>query len=263
MKSLRNIAEGLKLAILAALGVLQISCSDDACTLNCNGDLRYPLQIGYSWQYSGEERIINFRPDNDSITEVPLDTVRRWDLTLSINSSDTLDDGTIVYIVHEVQSEGDSLMAESYQYYGNKADGLYHYTDLSIGSPLLFFKTVADANTEAPNVDFTRKSLEYPLREGLQWEYTNGFGYGSAGAIYKRVLGIGEQSVPAGTFECYAIEWFWENLPNTEHTEYISDDGLVRTVTKATNVEYTTYEYFDGIGLVDIVTEIRLTRSPF
>lgn len=263
MINVANIARKLLLASIAASGVLINSCSDDACTLNCNGDLRYPLQIGYSWQYSGEERITNFRPDNDSITEVPVDTVRRWGLTLSINSSDTLDDGTIAYVIHEVQSIGDSLIAEGYQYYGNKVDGLYHYTGLSNGASLLLLKSVSDAAMNTPSVDLGRKSLEYPLREGLQWEYTNGFDYGPAGAIYKRVLGIGEQSVQAGDFECYSIEWFWENLPRTQHTEYIADVGLIRSVTKASDVAYTTYDSANRIGLVDITTEIRLTRSPF
>ncbi len=173
-----------------------------------------------------EERISNFRPDNDTISEVPLDTVRLWDLTVSISGSDTLDDGTVVYIFHEVQSSGDSLIAESYQYYGNKADGLYHYTERSTGNSLLQFKAVSAVNQNGSQADFGRKSLEYPLREGLQWEYTNGFGYGPAGAIYKRVIGIGEQSVPAGKYECYAIDWLWENLPGTQRTEYLCGQWL-------------------------------------
>ncbi len=245
------------------LGLMLASCSEDACTLNCNGDLRFPMHVGYSWQYSGEERISNFRPDSDTITEVPLDTVRRWDLTITISGSDTLDDGTVVYIFHEVQSSGDSLIAESYQYYGNKADGLYHHSNLSIGYSLLLFKSALVANGESAKADFARKSLEYPLREGLQWEYTNGFDYGPAGAIYKRVIGIGEQTVPAGKFECYAIDWIRENLPKTQQTEYIADDGLVRTRMVVRDVEYTSYSYSEGIGLVDITTELQLTRSPF
>lgn len=245
------------------LGLMMVSCSEDSCTLNCNGDLRFPMRVGYSWQYSGEERISNFRPDSDSITEVPLDTVRKWDLTITISGSDTLDDGTVVYAFHEVQSSGDSLIAESYQYYGNKADGLYHYSNLSVGYSLLLFKSTLGAISETSQADFARKSLEYPLREGLQWEYTNGFDYGPAGAIYKRVIGIGEQTVPAGKFECYAIDWIWENLPKTQQTEYLADDGLIRTRMVIRDVIYTSYSHFEGIGIVDVTTELQLTRSPF
>lgn len=263
MITYHGISVRVRLAVFAAFGILLVSCSDDSCTLNCNGDLRFPLRAGYSWQYSGEERITNFRPDNDSISEVPTDTFKTWDLSLTISNSDTLLDGTVVHIIHEVKSVGDSLISESYQYYANKADGLYHYTELSIGSPLLLFKVAADTASEKRSADFARKSLEYPLREGLQWEYTNGYGYDHFGAIYKRVLGIGEQSVPAGSFECYSIEWFWENLPKTQRTEYFADGGLIRTYTKISDVEYSTYESFEGIGLVDVITEVRLTRSPF
>lgn len=263
MTNLPQVARILIIGTLVLAGFVLASCSEDACTLNCNGDLRYPLQVGYSWQYSGEERISNFRPDSDTVTEVPSDTVRKWDLTITVSGTDTLDDGTVVYILHEVQSSGDSLIAESYQYYGNKSDGLYHYNNLSIGYSLLLFKSTLVAIGGSPRADFARKSLEYPLREGLQWEYTNGFDYGPAGAIYKRVIGIGEQTVPAGKFECYAIDWIWENLPKTEQTEYIADDGLIRTRMFTRDVLYTSNSQLEGIGLVDITTELQLTRSPF
>lgn len=245
-------------AILCAL-FLQ-SCSDDACTLNCNGELRFPLSIGYTWQYVQTSHLTNFRPDSDTTTEVPKDTLLEYVVTATVVGSDTLDDGTIVYFLHEVQSSGDSLIAEGYQCYGNKADGLYHYTNLSTGNSLLLGKSSTSAGAL---VDLGRKSLEYPLREGLQWEYTNGFDYGPTGAIYKNVIGIGEQAVPDGNYECYAIDWIWENLPGVERTEYVADVGLVKSVTVARNLRYLTYDSAEGIGLIDQIIELRLASSPF
>ena len=256
-----RIGAAIIVAMLAA--TLSLSCSSDECTLNCNGDLRFPLIDGYSWQYEREVHITNFRPDNDSITEVPTDTLKLYYITVTVVGPDTLDDGAIVHVVHEVLSEGDSLISESYQYFGNRTDGLYHYTDLSTGSPILLFKPTGVAKSAEPQEILARKSLEYPLQEGLQWEYTNGFGYGPAGAIYKRVIGIGEQDVPAGSFECYAIDWLWENLPGTEMTEYFADAGLIRVRQVAHDLQYTSYTYVNGIGLVDEIIETRLTRKPY
>ncbi|MGB5105892.1 MAG: hypothetical protein WBP42_04170 [Candidatus Zixiibacteriota bacterium] len=249
--------------IMAATIILSLlSCSSDECTLNCNGELRFPLVVGYSWQYEREEHITNFRPENDSITEVPTDTLRLFYITLTDVGTDTLLDGTVVHVIHEVMSDGDSLVSEGYQYFGNGADGLYHYTAATTDAPILLFKPIGTVNSQNPRAELARKSLEYPLQEGLQWEYTNGFDYGPAGAIYKRVIGIGEQNVPAGNFECYAIDWLWENLAGAEMTEYFSDAGLIRVRQVARDVSYSTYEYFDGIGLVDVITETRLTRKP-
>lgn len=249
------------LVIVALAGLLLGSCSGDSCTLNCNGELRFPLSLGNTWQYTGQDHLTNFRPDNDSIN-FPSDTLTNYILTVTVSSSDTLTDNTIVYFLHEVRSIGDSLIAESYQCYGNKADGLYYYESLSNGLPLLFFKPGAASGSSGPRADFARKSLEYPLQEGLRWEYTNGFGYGPEGAIYKDIAGIGEQNVPDGNYECYAIDWLWENLPDASRTEYVSDVGIVRTIMETRNVRYTTESTPLGIGLIDYITELRLTSGP-
>lgn len=249
--------------VLVLAGFAALSCSGDSCTLNCNGDLRFPLALGYTWQYVGQDHLSNFRPDNDSIATVPSDTLVNYILTVTVASSDTLDDNTIVYFLHEVRSMGDSLVAESYQCYGNKADGLYYYENLSTGVPQLIFKHAMGTGNTGIRADFARKSLEYPLQEGLRWEYTNGFGYGPEGAIYKDVIGIGEQNVPDGNYECYAINWLWENLPDAEHTEYVSDVGLVRVYIQTRNLRYTTPTVPNGIGLIDLTSELKLSSGPF
>jgi hypothetical protein len=248
---------------LLVFATVSQSCSDDKCTLNCNGDMRFPLVIGYSWQYQGVDHLTNFRPDSDTITEIPRDTLVEYIVTVTVTGSDTLDDNTIVYFLHEVRSIGDSLIAEGYQCYGNKPDGLYHYVNLSSGNSLLLFKASAGVGEHEAQIDFARKSLEYPLREGLQWEYTNGFDYGPEGAIYKDILGIGEQDVPDGTYECYEIDWIWENLPGVTHSEYVADIGLVRSVTIARNIRYLSYNSMNGIGLIDQITDLRLANGPF
>lgn len=263
MKKFLPFVRFLSIAWVLYLGSIQISCSGDSCTLNCNGDLRFPLVVGYSWQYRGEDRISNFRPDSDTIVATITDSAEQYVLTVTITGSDTLSDGTIVHILHEVKSSGDSLIDEGYQYYSNNIDGLYYFADLSSGNSLLQFKMSAAAGTNNPQMDFARKSLEYPILEGLEWEYTNGFGYGPAGAIYKRVIGIGEQTVSAGKYECYAIAWIWENLAGAERTEYLADVGLVRIRTVYRDLRYTTQESPEGIGLVDVTTELQLTRTPF
>lgn len=253
-------AVGVTIAVAAVF--FQLSCSSDECTLNCNGELRFPLIVGNSWQYEREIHKTNFRPESDSVTEVPTDTLRFYYITLTDVGTDTLSDGTVVHVIHEVMSDGDSLVTEGYQYFGDQADGLYHYTAATTDLPILLFKPTGSVRVQNPQEDLARRSLEYPLQEGLQWEYTNGFDYGPAGAIYKRVIGIGEQNVPAGSFECYAIDWLWENLPGAEMTEYFADSGLVRVREVVRNVNYTSAANSGVIGLVDIITETRLTRKP-
>jgi hypothetical protein len=83
--------------------------------------------------------------------------------------------------------------------------------------------------------------------------------------IHKRITGIKDIEVPAGTFTCFEIqtlsgvqdngEWF-EDL---ETFEYISEIGLVRRSWIARDVEVIGYELPFGSGLVDVYDELVLT----
>ncbi len=251
------------IALIAGLSVLGIttSCSDDECTLNCNGDLRFPLALGYSWQYDYTQQKVNFRPDSDSNTFRPLDSLLNWVVTVTITNVDTVYENIVAYEFHEVVSDSDSLISEAYTWYANYGDGFYSFPDLGSGPGLSIF-TLKAARTQSPHVPRSHKILEYPLREGIQWELTNE--YEDLGSILKYVIGIGEQTVPAGTYECYAVGWIWETISTVTRTSYYADAGLIRVRTEHKDLEESGYEYHgQPDGKYDVIEEFRLRRSPF
>lgn len=249
------------LVFAAAAGtMLSLSCSGEECTLNCNGDLRYPLAIGLSWQYDLTRQKYNFRPYDDTTSWHPADSIIHWKITMSISNVDTIDAGVVVYEFHEVVTDGATLISQAYSWYANYGDGFWHYLDLGSGPGLSIFslKPIAAAGRRATR---TYKVLEYPLRAGIQWELTNG--YSDIGPIYKSVIGIGEQSVPAGKYDCYAVAWLWESISTISRTQYYSDVGLVRTRTEYKDLFHDPHENQDWAGTWDEIEEIRLIRSPF
>lgn len=250
--------------LLLTIGLVW-SCSEDtSCTLNCNGELRFPMAVGYTWQYEQTNRITNFRPDNDSIGNVLSDSIDTYILTITITEIDTLLDGTVTYKWDEVLSIGDSLVYHTEQYYGNKEDGLYHYSSLSSpGTNLFMFKPFQQLKSASPQI-VGLKSLEYPLYEGRRWEYTNGLSEVSWGVVYKEVVKITEQTVPAGKFECYEIQWSWPQLPKITTVEFLSDIGIVFSQKTSRDVAHEdSYSHAGGInGLADYITEFRLLSYP-
>lgn len=251
----------IAILLLAAVGtLLTLSCSGDECTLNCNGDLRYPLALGLSWQYDLTRQKYNFRPYYDTTFWHPADSIMHWNITLSITNVDTIEAGVVIYEFHEVVTEATTLISQAYSWYANSGDGFWQYPDLGSGPGLSVFslKPVAGAG---PSATRTYKVLEYPLREGIQWELTNG--YSDIGPIYKSVIGIGEQSVPAGKYDCYAVAWLWESISTITRTQYYSDVGLVRSRTEVKDLFHDPYENQEWAGTWDETEEIRLVRSPF
>ncbi len=251
----------IALIVILSLLVMTTSCSEDECTLNCNGDLRFPLALGYSWQYEYIQQKVNFRPDSDSNTFRPLDSLLNWVVTVTITNVDTVDGTFLAYEFHEVVSDADTLISEAYTWYANYGDGFYSFPDLGSGPGLSIF-TLKAAGAQSPRDLRSHKILEYPLREGLQWELTNE--YEDFGSILKYVIGIGEQTVPAGNYECYAVGWIWETISTVSRTSYYADAGLIRVRTEHKDLEESgNLHYGQPDGKYDVIEEFRLIKSPF
>ena len=74
-------------------------------------------------------------------------------------------------------------------------------------------------------------NLKYPLTFSLQWNY-----YNIGLLIDKRVNGMVNIEVPAGTFRCYEIQWLFDIDRNGEwdddfiRYDYISSCGLIKRI---------------------------------
>ncbi len=68
-----------------------------------------------------------------------------------------------------------------------------------------FAKTVSDTVIE----DVPVRILAYPLTVGEQWYYRKKED-GSVWDMARQITGLETVSVPAGTFQCHVIRWFWD-----------------------------------------------------
>jgi hypothetical protein len=91
--------------------------------------------------------------------------------------------------------------------------------------------------------------LRYPL--GGTWRYHDSTD--SLGWTDKTLAGTSKISTPAGSFDCYRINWsFQGSLGGREVVEYVSEKGLIRRDWVLRDVEISGGSIFDSYDIVQL-----------
>ena len=199
---------------------------------------RYPLAIGNTWEYTRQWNWFHY---TDSAAANYDDTTTMLsDIRVMVMDTGSVGGTSGLYRTATSGHHGlDSLQAS--QYYGQDVDGLYYYGGETYGiaslpkgrsawksqAGLLFkgryfsnvnelFQIFRDAlpgpfplvvdSTELIIEDPPVMVLQYPLEKGTTWTVLNEEGFW----IDKVVMGEEEVTVPAGTFECVKVKWFYD-----------------------------------------------------
>lgn len=249
-------------------------------------DFIYPLAIGLHWDYWHE--IYSFTDDGQP-NPYYRDTGR---ITMEILAPLTIFDTIDVNDLYIRESFG----AESYSghvYLNNTEDGLYTYdytiltniaprpvvgptftfAGCTFDSPAQLFAFLRAETIDAfqkrpgppPDWDAPTKSFAYPLRLGHQWTYRFVTSDGYPWRIDKKVIRRAQLTVPAGVFDCFVIQWFWDINNDGEWDagidgyDYLAPEGLVKREFYVGKVGVTTYDHPDGTGYYDFYEGFTLT----
>jgi hypothetical protein len=250
-------------------------------------DFVYPLEVGYQWEYTRQVEYFNFDPPGiDSlITPIPAGISQ-------VIIDDTIDvDGIMMYEFYQHYDDGDDVFEQN-SYYSNLSHGLLYYGTDSPGAGIgdtpapirhpkkfvfhgRYFNSIDELLSElgqgSPaipgNIAMAYADsmlvLFYPLQVGSVWNL-RGDG-GDPIWIDKKVIGTANVQVPAGSFECFLIQWFydfdrdgtWDEGATV--TDYICAAGLIKRVGIVEDIVVSTYEHPTGIGTMDMRETLELT----
>jgi hypothetical protein len=217
----------------------------------------YPLQIGNRWDYSGSMVFFNFQPD--SLGDFFPDTFYASS-TVEILRRETLHDTLETYVFHETFTLHGYGVYHSENYFNNWSDGFYNFASYGVNDQLTplkpghqpsvyfkgrYFNTVREVfdwlktgiESQARLVDSLEyedpplRCLAYPLTVGAQWTYRYP---GNPWHMEKAVIGRANQTVPAGDFDCFEIQWLYD----------LNDDGT----------------WDDDIDIFDQISQIGLVK---
>lgn len=258
------------------------------CTKNPVGVVQYnwyPLAVGNSWEYSRFFASINVRPDTVS---VPFADTFFSTGKVEVTKKDSILDSIPVFELFEVLKDNLDEYP-SWNYFNNLEDGLYYYgsNGISYLPPLqsptkksFYFKgryfsnvrEIVDWLEEAVCVPLSnseildyyippRKRIQYPLRIGSKWTYTQA---GDPWRIDAKIIRIEAVTVPAGMFYCYKIQWLydlnddgkWDS--DIDFFQYVHSVGVVKWKILFKNVQYID-ELGNLIATFDALEEIQLT----
>lgn len=249
----------------------------------------YPLAVGLRWIYWHEIHSYADSPQSDPMYR---DTGRA---AVGIVATTTLFDSLDVYDFHIIEQVGVEYHTCHF-YLNNTEDGLYTYgyTDpssiaprrevdpdgtafvfggRSFASPAHLFAFLRGESTDpaakrpGPTADgyLPTESYAYPLRPGHQWTYRYYTDDGYPFRIDKKVIGRQRVTVPAGTFDCFVIQWFWDFDEDGQWEagidgyDYVATQGLVKREFFVGKVGVVTYEHPDGTGTYDFYDGYTLT----
>jgi hypothetical protein len=232
---------------ISPLAVFLFCISCNKPTAPISEDFSYPLGIGDKWEYGHTLTVTNYRvPVNDSVfvskdTVIPSDSSRNYVSVVQADST-TLPVATLV-VRDSAVTPGDTQYSVGRSWYRNAADGLYKCAIDFPGGPqaspkaaagakalfrfkgrlFLSLREISDLVTNglsagstkrlaavagATVLDPPRLSYRYPYKAGTMWDFNNST---DSILIAKQYLGKESITTPAGTFECYKVEWFWDS----------------------------------------------------
>jgi hypothetical protein len=106
------------------------------------------------------------------------------------------------------------------------------------------------------------RELAYPLAIGQRWIFRD-TDLGHVWNMEKEIISIDTVTVPAGTFVCYVVRWFWDMDGDGEWDtdvdgyDYISGAGTVKRILDYPSV-YIINEFGDTLGVSDAYAEYNL-----
>jgi hypothetical protein len=281
---------GISFATLAVF-YFGLTCTEITPTKPVPDDFVYPMNVGNVWNYSGINRGFNVRPDSLAsdfeFTFIEHSNIEIISDTALMDSIDVFDFAEIFVQEHR---ETDTFYSESY--FTNHEDGLYYYGRTGSNSEVIPYKinpgkmffqfngkkfdnlneifsflghSISPIGLNGDSISYIlppRKSLHYPLSEGVRWLVYDVSGLFT---INKEVVGITYIDVPAGRFLCYKVRWLWDMDEDggldseLEYYDYISTVGLVKRTMIARDVILGSYEHPAGIGTIDLEFRFELT----
>lgn len=259
-------------------------------TTGIRPDFLFPLTVGNNWEYAGISIASNIRnaPEGQSSP----DTLHTFHSRLEITGADLLQDAIITYEFREItdidstdiDSDEFENQITSYNYYTLADNGLYRLAYDGSGNMTMKHVGTGQAGVDGENIPVigidmapARAAigaypifdghlhyepapvwcLAYPLKNGLQWVYTQP-NQNYLWNIEKRVIGRESVTVPAGTFDCYKIQWRVYSKPggavneDMMYYDYISSIGLVKRHWLSKDMEMTSPSDPGGSYLCDM-----------
>jgi hypothetical protein len=110
------------------------------------------------------------------------------------------------------------------------------------------------------------QSLKYPMKTESQWTYRHP---GQPWQIDKKIVSYEKINVPAGSFDCYKIQWLYDidqdGVWDTDIVcyDYICDKGLIQRSFFFKDVMIISQQSPEPIGLMDSKDESILTKLNF
>ena len=223
---------------------------------DASGEFRYPLEVGYSWEYEREFWVSEVGPVASAVMQHVL--AETSGVYIRVEGEVVLPDSTVSMAMLETITSGQDVY-ESAHFYAEAPEGLYLHAYVPGSSAVapkpvpgvqLWFKgrrVTGPADVarliagELPLQECRPESMIYEvppvlvlpseLDVGDQWTVREA---GSPWRVDKRVVGVTRVEVPAGSFVCHVVEWLidfqvdgeWDE--DVEFHDYVSPHGLVR-----------------------------------
>jgi hypothetical protein len=253
-------------------------------------EFTYPLAVGLRWNYWHETYSYTADGQPDPVYR---DTGRA---TVEIVAFDTLFDTREVYDFSIRESIGAEYQSCHF-YLNNLHDGLYRfdYTNPSIiaprpeverratmvtcagrvfDSPARLFAflrgEITDAVAKRPGPTLEgyspTKSYGYPVRLGHRWTYRYYSDDGYPFRIDKQVMRRELVSTPAGLFDCFVIQWFWDTNNDgvwengIDGYDYLAPQGLIKREFYVGKVGTGSYDNPEGVEYYDFYDGYTLTE---
>jgi hypothetical protein len=274
----------IRMILLVVFASTIVSCTKDDDPEFTNLPEIYPLNIGNTWDYDRKIRLMY----KDESTAIGVSTTYK-DSTIELSEvfseavKDTvLEDSIHVVIIksEETAVNGKQDIEGGVDFYMNKEDGFYEYifttiqlTDVRTNKKIRFrnqdYNSIAELKErlgynslikkikDSKSSFYPFKSIEYPIEVGNEWD---------AGSVsytlnkVKKVIGTGLIEVPAGDFDVYEIQTFWDWGLDGEWDQdvksvlYLSKYGFVKTRFELWNLARTD-EFNNIIDYFDVFEE--------
>lgn len=249
----------IQVAVFVILSICIMSCSED----NNEDDIYiedfvYPLEIGNKWDYHYNYSYIITKSDG-IIDSILCEGV----VEIEIIGTQILYDSISTYISKEytngtwyggIGSEIDTIYVDEYEYnkfIRNELDGLFQYAsvfngiDISIKHKIyptnVYFNSIREdllytikeeTRNDTTYFDPPRQSLNYPLYVGLEWIFAQDEHFEISNK--NKVTGKETIEVPAGSFDCYQIQYLidldgdgnWDD--DLTHFNYVCEKGIIK-----------------------------------
>ncbi len=280
----------LNLFLLIFTTILITSCDKNENPIGPNGTdgFIYPLKVGNQWEYNRTFSTFNFRPDTLKNNQF-IDTTITSSVIMKIIKKETLNNSINTFVFQETLKENNKTFIDD-SYYANRDSGLYFYAYRGPGfvipksshsNKILFkgryfnnIREITSYITKAIPQDYILidsliyeipplQSLKYPIKIGSQWTYTYP---GKPWHIDKKILNYEKVKVPAGSFNCFKIQWLydmnhdsvWDN--DIIFYDYVCEKGLIKRSILFKDQIITGEQGSEPLGLFDSKVESILTK---